>query len=456
MIQPRCGHGHVNDHRHHIPMIDQLLRLDSYQAYALPLVGALALYVACQAAIDYRNRRVRNAAIDAGMTEPPSLHPVIDPAKCIGCGACTHACPEGKIIGLINGKAELIDPTSCIGHGACKTACPSGAIKLVFGTATRGVDIPQVSSTFESNVPGVFIAGELGGMGLIANAIEQGRQAVDAIAKLDGLRRREQYDVLIVGAGPAGIAASLSAKQQKLRAIAIEQGSFGGTVAHYPRAKIIMTRTATLPGYGRVRFRKVRKERLLELWTKVVHKSRIPIRYGECVEQVIPRANGFDVITSQGRYATRSVLLATGRRGSPNKLGILGEELSKVVYSLVDPRQYRGQRVIVVGGGDSALETAAALAREDGIDVTLCYRGQAFSRAKPRNRAIIETAVQARRLRVLFDAELLAVRPDWVDLMVGGRRHAAPNDAVIVCAGGVVPGDFLRQIGIAVETRYGT
>jgi thioredoxin reductase (NADPH) len=390
------------------------------------------------------------------MTEPPTLHPIVDPAKCIGCAACVHACPEGgNILGLINGKAELIDPTSCIGHGACKTSCPADAISLVFGTATRGVEIPNVTPKFETNVPGLFIAGELGGMGLIANAVEQGKQAVDSISKLDGLRQKGQFDVLIVGAGPAGIAASLAAKQQKLTSITIEQGSFGGTVAHYPRDKIVMTRPAVLPGYGKIRFRKVRKERLLELWSKVIHKTKIAIRYGERVEHVQRREGGFDVVTSHGRYPARSVLLATGRRGSPHKLGVHGEELSKVVYTLVDARQYRGQRVLVVGGGDSALETAAALAREVGVEVTLCYRGQAFSRAKQRNRQAIDLAIETRRLQVLFDSNVVAIHADRVDVDVAGRGYTVANDAVIICAGGVLPGAFLRQIGVQVETKFG-
>lgn len=430
-----------------------------YEFYAVPLVLAWALYMGWTFREQRRSIGVKEKSEEAGLSEPPSLHPVIDPARCIGCGACVNACPEGKVIGLINEKAELIEPASCIGHGACKTACPADAISLVFGTATRGVEIPNVTPGFETNVPGIFIAGELGGMGLIANAVEQGRQAIASVARLNGVGRDRKLplDVVIIGAGPAGISAGLAARELRLRAVTLEQESFGGTVAHYPRAKIVMTRPAVLPLYGRIGFRKVRKERLLALWSDVVKKSRMPLRYGERVERILPlqEGDGFVVQTAQSDYHARAVLLATGRRGSPRKLGVPGEDLPKVVYSLVSPEQYRGQHVLVVGGGDSALETATALAVEGGT-VTLSYRGAGFTRAKPATRKRFEAALERRRVQLMLESNVVAIHPDRVDISWGGRVMPLRNDAVIICAGGVMPSAFLRQIGIEVETKYGT
>jgi thioredoxin reductase/NAD-dependent dihydropyrimidine dehydrogenase PreA subunit len=439
---------------------DTLANIDNpnrYEFYAVPLVVAWGLYMGWQMFEHRRSLELKGKAEEAGLSEPASLHPVIDPARCIGCGACVNACPEGKVLGLINNKAELIEAASCIGHGACKAACPTDAISLVFGTATRGVEIPQVAPNFETNVPGIFIAGELGGMGLIANAVEQGRQALLAIARLDGVgsARRHPFDVVIIGAGPAGIAASLAAREQGLRAVTLEQESFGGTVAHYPRGKVVMTRPGLLPLHGRFGFRRVRKERLLAFWLDVVKRNRLRIRYGEQAVRIRPlEGGGFEVQTAEADYQARAVLLATGRRGSPRKLGVPGEEHEKIVYSLISPEQYRGRHVLVVGGGDSALEAATALAVE-GAAVTLSYRGSAFTRPKPASRRRLEAALARGRIQLMLESTVAAIHPDRVDITWGGRVLPLRNDAVIICAGGVLPGAFLKSIGIAVEMKYG-
>jgi thioredoxin reductase (NADPH) len=427
-----------------------------YATYGLALVG---LWLTFGVSRWHRERQAtgrQQRAIDAGSIEPVSLHPVIDPARCVGCSACTNACPEGKIIGMIGGKAQLLDPGSCIGHGACKSVCPVNAIELVFGTARRGVDIPVVSAQFESNVPGLYIAGELGGMGLIANAVEQGRQAIDAIARHDKIGTADIFDVVIVGGGPAGIAATLAAKEKQLRYLTFEQDSFGGTVARYPRAKLVMTRTVHLPLYGKVRLRRVRKERLLALWQKVVQQTGVEIQNGVRVERISPQPFGFEVTTSNGICRTATVLLATGRRGSPRRLGVPGEELPKVVYSLDDPAQYQGLRVLVVGGGDSALEAAVAVARQPGAQVTLSYRGTGFDRAKPANRRRIEEVMRNGRVDVLFGSQVRTILADQVLIDQNGQQRSVRNDTVIICVGGVLPTAFLAETGVLVETKYGT
>jgi thioredoxin reductase (NADPH) len=424
--------------------------------YAAAIGIIWAFYVLLRRRSEARSRATKEAAAEAGLLEPASLHPKIDPAKCLGCGACVRACPEGEILGMINGKAELVEPTHCIGHGACREACPYDAITLVFGTERRGVDIPHVRPDFQTNIPGLFVAGELGGMGLIRNAIEQGSQAIESIRKLSAPRPSQGYDVIIVGAGPAGFSASLAAKKHRLRYLTIEQESFGGTVAHYPRGKIVMTAPAALPLGGKLKFRTVSKEKLLKVWKDVARKTRLKIKYGEEVKSIARRGPAFEVETKRGSYLAASVLLAIGRRGTPRKLDVEGEDQAKVVYRMIDPNQYRRQHVLVVGGGDSALEAAASLAKQPDTTVTLSYRSESFSRAKAKNRAEVEAARRSRRLKVLLQSNVKRIGRHDVEIEQKGRRMRIKNDAVIVCAGGILPTAFLQSVGIEVETKYGT
>lgn len=424
--------------------------------YGLPAAALLLLHV-------YRRSRRTRAALEAleasrasGLTEPASLHPLIDPSRCLGCGTCVPACPEGDVLGLVHGRAELINPTQCIGHGACADACPTDAITLVLGTAARGIDIPRLSSDFQTSVPGIFVAGELGGMGLIRNAIEQGRQAVEAIRKLDRAADDAVLDLVIVGAGPAGFSAALTAQQHGLEFVVLEQETLGGTVAHYPRGKIVMTTPVELPLIGKVTFQETSKEQLLEFWLSAQRRARLRIHEGERVEGISRRRRGFEIRTGTRTYASAAVLLAIGRRGTPRKLGVPGEELDKVVYRLVDPEQYRGQPVLVVGGGDSALEAAASLAGVPGTSATLSYRGAAFQRAKPRNRERVEAAAKSGRLTVWLESTIQEITTGTVRVQTSHGAREIANDSVIVCAGGILPTAFLESIGVDLETCNGT
>ena len=426
--------------------------------YAAPIVGMTAYYIWRQRRIQARHLQVMEDSVASGMTEPASLHPLIDPVKCLGCGACVKACPETAhhdVLGLINGKAVLIGPSECIGHGACKSACPFDAITLVFGTARRGLDIPVLTPEFESNVPGIYVAGELGGMGLIRNALTQGRQAIEAIAKAR-VRRPGALDVLIVGAGPAGLAASLSAKKSGLSYLTVEQDALGGAVFQYPRGKLVMTAPVELPLVGKVHFRNTSKEQLLKFWNSACNSNGLKIRYRERVEAVERRDDVFHVRTSKGQHQAASILLGIGRRGTPRKLGVPGEDQSKVVYRLIDPEQYRGRHVLIVGGGDSALEAAASVAELGDSKVTLSYRGEAFQRAKQRNRQRVDDAAQKGQLTVLLNSQVREIRAAEVLISHLGKDLTLRNDIVIISAGGVLPNDFLKSIGIQVETKWGT
>lgn len=425
--------------------------------YAIVAVIFIALYALISSRSHARHRKALEKNMQEGLAEPASLHPVFDEKKCLGCKACVTACPEGGVIGVINNKAQLINPSHCIGHGACKKACPFDAITLVFGSAKRGVDIPFVNADFETNVPGIYIAGELGGMGLIRNAVEQGKQAMKSImGKIKPGGSKDFYDVVIVGAGPAGIAATLAAHEKKLNYLTLEQDSLGGTVFNFPRGKIVMTAPMNLPMAGKIKMTETTKEALLELWKKIEADTGIRIHYNEGVTEIKAADKGFVVSTARNKYQTQSVLLGIGRRGSPRKLNVPGEDLPKVVYRLIDPEEYKGKKVLVVGGGDSALEAALSISEQPDTVVILSYRSEAFSRVKEKNRTRIQEAEEKQRIRVMFNSNVKLIDQDSVTVVQGDQTFRIKNDAVIVSAGGILPTEFLKKVGINVETKYGT
>lgn len=395
-------------------------------------------------------------AKELGFHEPVSLHPVINYDICIGSAACVAACPEKDILGVANGKAVTINASRCVGHGACFHACPVQAISLCIGTEKRGVDIPHISEEFETTIPGIFIAGELGGMGLIKNAVEQGKQAMSYLSSKLKSKGNPKYDVVIVGAGPAGISASLEAAKRKLKFVTLEQDTLGGTVSNFPRAKVVMTSPMDIPLHGKVKLSETSKAELLELWNEVLSKNNIKINEQEKVEKIEKQDDMIIVQTYRNHYTTKSVLLAIGRRGSPRKLDVPGEEKDKVSYRLLEPELIHNQKILVVGGGDSAIESALLLADEDN-GVTLSYRGDSFSRLKPKNLENIHNASRKGRVKVLLNSEVSEILDKSVIIRV--RDSSEPlvieNDLVYIFAGGILPTKFLEEIGIRITKKFG-
>lgn len=406
-----------------------------------------------------RSQEVRQKVAQAkedGRFEPVSLHPFIDLNTCIGSGACVSACPEQDILGLIEGQATVINASSCIGHGACFHACPVDAISLRIGTEKRGVDLPHVKPTYESNIDGIYIAGELGGMGLIKNSAEQGIQAIENLAKKRPERQEHEHDLIIIGAGPAGIAAALTAKSKGMKFKIVDQDSLGGTVFTFPRSKVVMTKPLDLPLYGKMKLINTSKEELLGIWNEALSRNEIEVIEHCEIEQIIPEGPyNFKIKSKDNKeFQTKQVLIAIGRRGTPRKLNIPGELSTKVAYRLLEPENIKNEKVVVVGGGDSAVESAMLLMEEN--EVHLSYRKEKFGRIKTMNRTNLEQAVAQGKIKLLLATNLTEIKKEeiiYIDAQ--NKEHRLANDRVYIFAGGELPIPFLEKAGIEVDKTFG-
>jgi len=433
--------------------------IENILAYFLITIFLIAIFYYYLKSGKKKSRETRikiNKAKEFGFYEPVSLHPVIDPDICIGSGACVAACPEHDILGIVSGKGTTINASRCVGHGACFHACPVHAITLCIGTEKRGVELPHISQEFETTIPGLFIAGELGGMGLIKNAVEQGKQAMGYLSSKLVKSKESKYDVIIIGAGPAGISATLEAAKKGLRFLTLEQDTLGGTVFNFPRAKVVMTSPMDLPLYGKVKLKETSKSELLEIWQDVLQKNQITINEQEKVDTIQKIDNHFLVKTDKDHYTSNSVLLAIGRRGSPRKLGVPGEEKEKVAYRLLEPELIHNQDILVVGGGDSAIESALLLADEKN-KVTLSYRGDSFSRVKPKNLDSINNASRNNKVKIILNSTVKEILDNKVIMTMTDTNEEFEiyNDLVFVFAGGILPTKFLEQIGIKITKKFG-
>lgn len=435
------------------PLLEKII---IYGITAMLCAGVVWLYLHKKSRESKAVEKKLRKAQEEGLHEPVSLHPYVDPNKCIQTGACIKACPEKDILGIINGKATVINASRCIGHGACFHACPTEAITLRIGTERRGVELPHVNQDFQTNVPGIYIVGELGGMGLIRNAVEQGRQAVDNLARSLRQDHGAPYDLVIIGAGPAGISGSLNAKKRGLKFLLLEQETLGGTVYTFPRKKIVMTSPMDLPLYGKVKLFETTKTQLLDLWQTVLKKNNITVTENCKVETIVREDGLLKTTTNTGdQFISASVLLAIGRRGTPRKLNIPGEMKEKVAYRLLEPEEISGSQVLVVGGGDSAIESALLLANNN--RVVLSYRGEAFSRIKPRNSDALKQAVADNKITLRLKTNLISIEDEHIILSEGNDNevHKLKNDLVFIFAGGELPTQFLEKAGIKITKKFG-
>jgi thioredoxin reductase/ferredoxin len=437
---------------------------DSLQIWLPALAVSLAIFATYWVQFRRRlavHRERKHEAAELGIDRPTAQYPFVDASRCIGCGACVDACPEGDPLGVVAGTAVVINGLRCVGHGHCETACPVGAIQVGLGDLKGRVDIPQLDEDYESSTAGLYIAGELGGLALVRNACRQGREAAEAIARSlavdtpSGPRSADELDLVIVGAGPAGLSAALAASEAGLSYVVLErEAGLGGALLHYPRRKMVLTQPVELGQWGALDRSEYAKEDLLELLSKMVDETGLHIDFERPVETVAREGGTFSLQAGGMHYRARRVLLCMGRRGTPRKLRVPGEEQGKVMYRLIDAASYDGERILVVGGGDSAIEAALGLARNPANRVTLSYRKHKLFRIKRKNELRILSAFEAGDIEPIFESTVEEIGAESVRLRVGDPKTVdaktleVPNDYVFVFAGGIPPFAFLREAGV--------
>lgn len=401
--------------------------------------------------------KVHRAQVQVGGSAKGKPKPVINASLCVGCGSCVEVCPEQGTLELSGHKAILAHPERCTGHARCKDVCPTQAIVLSYDGNLQTVRVPLVNERFETNVQGLHIVGELGGMGLIKTAINEGKLVMDHLRKRMTEQSTQlapdQFDVAIIGAGPAGLSASLTAQQHGMKYLTLEQGEIASTIRQYPRQKFLMAEPLEIPLYGSLYVGDGTKEALLEVWESIIKNTGVQIKTNEGLQSVQRNGEGFYVTSTKHRYHARYVVLAIGRRGVPRKLNIPGEQLSKVSYRLIEADSYQGKRIVVVGGGDSAIEAALALSRANRNKVTLCHRGADFSRARDRNREFLSAAQKEGRIDVVLNANLAEITGDSVSISSVGQLRKVANDYVFILIGGESPEEMLQKMGVQIVEK---
>jgi len=423
-------------------------------AVAMGLLGLGAI-------MDDRRARAKRfeAEVEANDVVLPLLHSINDD-RCIGCEACIDVCPT-EVLDLIDHKVRVSRFSDCVQCEQCATSCPTMALVMYRqGSTPRMLTVPELDEHFQTGIPGQYLIGEVAGKPLVKNAANLGRAVIEHVvhelavpgARLGG---RDVLDVVIVGSGPGGLSAGLTCMKRQLSCLVLEKEHIiSSTVSRYPKGKHFMAEPSTATNVSFLPVFDSSKEELVASWQQVIEGVKLPIKLGEAVETVKKGDDGiFEIRTTVGTYRARRVVLATGLRGKPRLLVVPGANLEKVQSLLDDPGEFADLDVLVVGGGDSAVEGAMSLA-DVGARVILSYRGDGFKRCKTGNQKRLAEMTAAGKLSVLLESNVQEFTADQVRIkLADGTIQTSPNQRAFVLIGADTPVAWLETNNVRFVER---
>ncbi|MDX2093141.1 MAG: NAD(P)-binding domain-containing protein [Kofleriaceae bacterium] len=429
--------------------------------WVVPLaLGGLAILVMAVFTMLSARSRHHQMVQPAQVVGPRILIHDINDDRCTGCDACVAVCPT-NVLDLVANKSRVLRFQDCIQCEACMFACPTEALVMFpEGGMPPPLKVPEIDENFQTAIPGQYLIGEVAGKPLVKNAANLGRAVIEHML-VTGLRPGAMgisatvVDVAIIGSGPGGLSAALTCIQKGLSYVVLEkEQQIASTIARYPKGKLVMAEPYDTQNLSLLPVFDSAKEQLIPIWRELLDRVGLRVRQGESVESVARAPDGaFDIRTTVSAYRAQRVVLSIGTRGKPRTLQVPGENLPKVFSLLEDPDEWRGRSVLVVGGGDSAVEAALALA-DAGAKVMISYRGKGFNRAAPKNKQAIEQYTAEGRMKAKLNSQVLQFDPESVTLALGdGSQKRYPNDAAFVLIGADPPVQWLEKMGVRFVER---